>query len=84
MSLQDDNEADFEFGVHPDYEGKGRGSSLVERAIQYAEKETHLCRLIALVKKDNSRSEGMLKNKLGFLILKKDNLGSVLAKDIRR
>ena len=84
MSFQDDNEAEFEFGVHPDYEGIGRGSALVKRAIQHAEKETNLCRLIALVKKDYSRSEGMLKNKLGFLVLKKDNLGSVLAKDIKR
>jgi ribosomal protein S18 acetylase RimI-like enzyme len=84
MSFQDDDEADFELCVHPDYEGKGKGSALVEKAIQYATKETNLCRLVALVKKDSSRSEWMLKNKLGFMALKKHNSGSVLAKDIRR
>ncbi len=84
MSFQDDNEAEFEVGTHPEHEGEGRGSALVKKAEEYAQEETNLCRLIALVKKGNSESEGMLKNKLGFRVLRKENLGSVLAKDIKR
>ena len=83
ISFQDDNEAEFEICVHPDYEGEGRGSDLVKWAIQHVEEKTNLCCLKALVEKGNSKSEGMLKDKLGFRILKTDNLGSVLIKDIK-
>ena len=83
-SFQNDNEAEFEVGIHPDHEGDGRGSALVKEAEKYAQEETNLCRLIAQVKKGNSESEGMLRNKLGFRVLRRENLGSVLAKNIKR
>ena len=83
-SFQDDNDAEFEFGVHPDYEGKGRGTALVEKAIVFAENETKLCQLIAKVAKNSLKSERMLTSKLGFSESKRDNLGCILVKNINR
>jgi len=52
-SFQNDDDATLEMFVHPDRQGEGIGTALLERIFQYASKNTKLKRLILGVLNDN-------------------------------
>ena len=83
MSFINDEYAEFEFGVHPKHQKQGLGTSLVECAIEYIKNETFLVRLDAKIKKGNSKSERLLRNRFG-LKGEPGILGTYLTKDIQR
>jgi len=83
-SFQDDsNSADFEMCIDPAHQKKHKGTTLLQTAIQYAEEETKLNRLRALVLKDNQASKRLCEI-FGFYVLTEDNKGYLMVLDIKR
>ena len=79
----EDNDAELEIVVKPDFRGRGIGKRLLGIAIQYAENRTRLSRLVAKIPTGNYASKSLCED-FGFLLQHKEPKGFVMTLKIAR
>ena len=79
--IHNDNDAEFEIVVNPDFRNHGIGKKLLKSAIQYAENETGLKQLKAKIPTGNDASKKLCEH-CGFRLLYKESKGFVMILEI--